>query len=145
MVAAIASGTSDRQPGMTTRKSLPAIRPAPASYPRPPNSASVPHTLPSWSHHFWPCVCFIAAAVTITRSLFAAEPDLSGEAIYSTTCAVCHGAHGEGTDDHAERLEGDHSVAQLAEIIGETMPEDDPGSLTAPAAPIGRASCRGRV
>ena len=55
----------------------------------------------------------------------------SGEQIYSLRCAACHGAQGEGSDKHEARLEGDRSVAQLTELVAKTMPEDDPGSLTA--------------
>jgi hypothetical protein len=57
----------------------------------------------------------------------AAEP--TGEAIFKTKCAVCHGAQGEGTKKHREQLAGDKSLAQLVDLIGETMPDDDPGSL----------------
>lgn len=61
-------------------------------------------------------------------------PPSSGEQTYSLRCAACHGAQGEGTEKHRERLEGDRSVAQLAELVAKTMPEDDPGSLTADEA-----------
>jgi hypothetical protein len=59
----------------------------------------------------------------------AAEPN--GEQIYKTQCARCHGPRGEGTKKYKRRLEGDRSVAQLAALIGKTMPESKPGSLTA--------------
>jgi hypothetical protein len=45
----------------------------------------------------------------------------------------CHGADGAGEptlEDGPEPLAGDLSVAQLADVIRETMPEDDPGTLT---------------
>jgi len=46
-------------------------------------------------------------------------------------CASCHGARGEGTgENHPDPLAGDKSVAQLIELIAETMPEDDPGTCT---------------
>jgi cytochrome c5 len=61
----------------------------------------------------------------------AAEPD-SGQEIYKTSCAHCHGDNGEGVEDEYDHsLEGSLSVAQLATLIGETMPADDPGSLSA--------------
>jgi hypothetical protein len=59
-----------------------------------------------------------------------ARADATGEAIYQKKCAACYGAHGEGGNKHKRPLQGDRSLAQLAELIGETMPEDDPGSLT---------------
>src|SRR6266699_2819902 len=42
----------------------------------------------------------------------AAEP--SGEQVFKTKCATCHGPRGEGTKRYKKRLEGDRSVAQLA-------------------------------
>ena len=51
-----------------------------------------------------------------------------GEAIYRQRCASCHGPSGGGTEDYPRPLEGDRSVAQLARLIGKTMPEDDPGT-----------------
>lgn len=54
----------------------------------------------------------------------------TGEQIYKSKCAACHGAAGEGTAKHKQRLEGERSPAQLAEVIAKTMPEDDPGSLS---------------
>lgn len=63
-------------------------------------------------------------------SAIAAQPD-PGQEIYQTSCAYCHGDHGEGTEDEYEfPLEGSLSVAQLARLIGKTMPADDPGTLT---------------
>jgi cytochrome c553 len=58
----------------------------------------------------------------------AAEP--TGQEIYAAKCAACHGPGGAGSDKYKQRLEGDKSVAQLAELIAKTMPEDDPGSLS---------------
>jgi cytochrome c553 len=57
-----------------------------------------------------------------------AEP--TGEQIYQTKCANCHGSRGEGTKKYDKRLQGDRSVAQLATVIRKTMPDDDPGSLS---------------
>ena len=73
----------------------------------------------SWS---WLIVLFVASPV------LAQTPD--GAAIYKQQCARCHGANGEGSKQYKQRLEGDRSVAQLAEVIRKTMPENDPGSLT---------------
>ncbi|MCI0334699.1 MAG: DUF1592 domain-containing protein [Planctomycetes bacterium] len=51
--------------------------------------------------------------------------ELTGAQIYQDQCARCHGAAGEGTDEnYPEPLVGDHSIAQLAALIAETMPED---------------------
>ncbi|WP_442509061.1 DUF1588 domain-containing protein [Novipirellula sp. SH528] len=52
-----------------------------------------------------------------------------GAQIYATQCASCHGAQGQGVEaEYAAALTGDSSIGQLAEIIAETMPEDDPES-----------------
>src|SRR5262249_22775444 len=61
--------------------------------------------------------------------LVAAAPDPTGERIYQQKCASCHGASGEGTDDHYPKpLVGERSVEGLARVIAKTMPEDDPGT-----------------
>ena len=59
-------------------------------------------------------------------------PDLSaGKAIYDAKCASCHGAAGEGvTGKYASALVGDRPVVDLAEIIDQTMPEEDPTACT---------------
>ena len=50
-----------------------------------------------------------------------------GEAIYQETCAVCHGDHGQGVEEsHKEPLQVDSPLAALADLIAQTMPEDDP-------------------
>ena len=56
------------------------------------------------------------------------QPGATGEQIYRQKCAVCHGASGEGTEDHYPRpLIGERPVASLARLIAKTMPEDAPG------------------
>jgi hypothetical protein len=55
--------------------------------------------------------------------------DMTGEQTYKSRCASCHGASGEGTDEHyAAPLAGDRSLSSLTRLIAKTMPEDDPGS-----------------
>jgi mono/diheme cytochrome c family protein len=72
----------------------------------------------------------------LTALLLAALPAVAadgptGEQVYRTRCASCHGAAGEGTKEHYPKpLAGDRSPAQLARLISRTMPEDDPGTLT---------------
>jgi hypothetical protein len=57
-----------------------------------------------------------------------AGPVRTGEKIYRQQCASCHGAAGEGTDEHYPRaLVGERSVAGLSRLIAKTMPEDAPG------------------
>ena len=63
-----------------------------------------------------------------------AEDAPDGGRIYRERCASCHGAAGEGTPKTTRKLTGDRSVDQLAGVIAETMPEDDPGSCTGPNA-----------
>lgn len=67
----------------------------------------------------------IAAGGALTpRTATAIAPD--GHALYRQHCARCHGPQGGGTAEAPEPLAGDLSVNQLAAVIAETMPEDDP-------------------
>ncbi len=89
---------------------------------RPPptdSSAMTPHSR-------YPLVAS-SVIVLLGTVTFAAEPD--GAQLYKTKCASCHGPQGEGTKKYMARLEGDHSVAKLADIIQKTMPESAPGTL----------------
>ena len=60
--------------------------------------------------------------------------DHPGLAVYREHCVRCHGENGRGTADVPAPLEGDRSVAQLADYIHDTMPEDDPSLVTGDAA-----------
>lgn len=59
-----------------------------------------------------------------------AVADDTGAKLYKQECARCHGANGEGTKKFDRTLVGDKSVAQLAKVVRDTMPEDNPGSLS---------------
>ncbi len=74
----------------------------------------------------------VLASITVlsTGTVGMAADAPSGEAIYKAQCASCHGANGEGSKKYKKPLIGDRSVPQLAKLIGKTMPEDDPGSLS---------------
>lgn len=62
----------------------------------------------------------------------AAETTVTGEQIYRTRCAKCHGAEGEGTAvDYPEPLAGERSVAELAEFITKSMPPNAPQKCSA--------------
>lgn len=60
----------------------------------------------------------------------AEQPPPSAAQLYKSKCARCHGPQGEGSKSYKHRLEGDLSVAQLADVIRKTMPENAPGTLT---------------
>ncbi len=50
-----------------------------------------------------------------------------GAKIYAEQCLSCHGENGRGgTDGYSDPLVGDASIGQLAEVIADTMPEEDP-------------------
>jgi cytochrome c553 len=67
-------------------------------------------------------------AALFPSAVVADAPAHTGEEIYRQKCVSCHGASGEGTDDHYPRwLVGERSVAGLARLIAKTMPEDAPG------------------
>ena len=58
-----------------------------------------------------------------------AAPD--GAKLYRDQCARCHGDAGQGVKKKYDKpLAGELSVAQLAEVIRKTMPEDAPESLS---------------
>ncbi|WP_436715746.1 DUF1592 domain-containing protein [Roseiconus lacunae] len=49
--------------------------------------------------------------------------------IYRQKCLRCHGDQGQGTSDgYSKPLRTDQSIAELAKVIEETMPEEDPES-----------------
>jgi len=55
----------------------------------------------------------------------------AGEEIYRKQCAECHGARGEGVaDKYDETLYGNRSLAELTEIIVDTMPKEKPLRLS---------------
>ena len=66
----------------------------------------------------------IGLALIAVRPALAEEK--SGEQIYKAR-ASCHGTAGEGPRS-SRGLSGDRSIAQLARLIEQTMPEDDPGT-----------------
>jgi hypothetical protein len=76
---------------------------------------------------FLTCRAILLVALIVTLAARAAAESPSGEQIFKELCAKCHGAAGEG---NAERdtgpLSGDRSLAELAEIIDKSMPEDAP-------------------
>jgi cytochrome c553 len=66
--------------------------------------------------------------LVLVPGMAVAAPGRTGEQTYKLQCASCHGAAGEGTDDHYPRaLVGERPVAALARYIAKTMPEDAPG------------------
>jgi cytochrome c553 len=70
--------------------------------------------------------CASLLAVLLLAGAAAAE-ERSGEQIYKDLCAACHGAKGEGVDEHYPHpLVGDRSLKELTQYIEESMPEDDP-------------------
>ncbi len=55
-----------------------------------------------------------------------------GKKIYDAKCLACHGAKGEGVKGKYKKLlSGDLTPNQLAKVIEETMPKDEPGSINA--------------
>ena len=71
----------------------------------------------------------VALAAFVVSPSFAA--DAPGEAIYKKDCIRCHGPTGQGTKKATAPLGGDKSVSQLADVVQKTMPEDNPGKLSA--------------
>jgi len=63
----------------------------------------------------------------LTRATVA-DDKAAGARVYAEKCASCHGASGEGSKEYGKPLAGSKSIGQLARVIEETMPEDDPGT-----------------
>ena len=76
----------------------------------------------------------VLAAACLVAGGPAAAADHPGQAVYAAHCIRCHGAAGAGTPAVPDPLAGSLSVNQLAATVRETMPEDDPGRLTAEEA-----------
>ncbi len=85
--------------------------------------------LPSYADQARTCVlAFLLSCCLLSDSSDAAEGP-TGEQIYQQKCLKCHGATGEGgNDSDAKPLIGDRPIKDLAKVISETMPEDDPES-----------------
>ncbi|MEM6472113.1 MAG: PA14 domain-containing protein, partial [Planctomycetota bacterium] len=99
------------------------------------NALRIPCCSPPKMRFFVSAVFFVSALV-VACGLFGAKAfgdstDLvlveRGRQIYQNQCAKCHGVEGKGTEDfYPDPLIGDASIGELTEIIGETMPEEDP-------------------
>lgn len=79
----------------------------------------------------------LALLFLLTQPLVGEDAELlkRGEAIYRATCQVCHGENGQGVKEtYDQPLHGDSSIGELAKVIAETMPEDDPGKCIGPDA-----------
>src|SRR6266404_3850655 len=78
----------------------------------------------------------LCALSSSTPSLsLAAADQTAGEQIYRERCSVCHGQHGEGAaDGYPEPISGGRSLAQLAGLIGKTMPHDSSEKCSGPDA-----------
>lgn len=68
--------------------------------------------------------------LTFFAALTLAHADPDGPALFRQQCARCHGGEGQGARKYAKALQGDLSVAQLARLVRETMPEDNPNTLS---------------
>lgn len=74
----------------------------------------------------------ITAFASMELTAFAA----TGEQMYAAQCAFCHGKAGEGSKKYSKALVGEKSIPQLADQIQRTMPQADPGSLSAADAKL---------
>ena len=58
-----------------------------------------------------------------------------GAKIFSASCVQCHGGEGQGTQKYyPEALIGDSSIGELAALISDTMPEEDPDTCVSKEA-----------
>lgn len=79
---------------------------------------------------------FCTVLITIAgRAPSASADDRTGEQIWMAQCARCHGEQGQGVEaEYPDPLIGDKVIGELAAIIDETMPSDDPESCVGPDA-----------
>jgi len=75
-----------------------------------------------------PTVPALALLLGILARPSLADDKAVGARVYAEKCASCHGAKGEGSKEYGKPLAGSKSIGQLARLIEETMPEDDPGT-----------------
>src|SRR5215217_230912 len=74
--------------------------------------------------------CVPAASFALLVSLGAApgqrnpatKAKPTGQRVYATQCASCHGAKGEGSKAYLKPLAGSKSVGELSRFIAESMP-----------------------
>src|SRR5678816_3166849 len=79
----------------------------------------------------------LAGAQAAKPALYTADQATAGAAVYSQACAACHGAQLEGVAAPALKGAnfGEMATAQsltvdaLLDVIANTMPQSDPGSL----------------
>ena len=68
----------------------------------------------------------LAVAVLLPAGAVAAEPVASGQQLYQSLCAACHGPRGEGVAGaYDEPLTGGRSLPELTKYINDTMPQDE--------------------
>ncbi|TWU47240.1 PA14 domain protein [Rubripirellula tenax] len=81
------------------------------------------------------CVSLVTMAGVHGTSIHAAEETAAivrGEAIYQQACIQCHGKAGVGVEQfYPDPLVGDATIRELAELISETMPEEEPDTCVA--------------
>ncbi|WP_459555067.1 DUF1588 domain-containing protein [Lacunimicrobium album] len=81
-----------------------------------------------WSGFFTAIVAMLCLLINSQSSL----AQVDGKAVYTTHCASCHGEKGLGVEGKtANPLIGTLDVDALAQVIDETMPEDDPDKCNA--------------
>ncbi len=73
-----------------------------------------------------------AETISVAAGATKSEEELildRGAVIYSESCAACHGDKGQGVEDaYPSSLVGDSTIGELADLISDTMPEEDPES-----------------
>lgn len=75
------------------------------------------------------CVADSPASVTESSAKVDGQPNEldRGRTIYAKQCLSCHGEGGRGeTEGYSDPLVGDAAVGDLASLIADTMPEEDP-------------------
>ncbi len=79
-----------------------------------------------WDRLPWLGIALFCAWPILPGDSAAADAAPTGQQIYKTLCAECHGANGQGVaDEYEDPLTGGRSLAELTKYINDTMPQDE--------------------
>jgi hypothetical protein len=74
----------------------------------------------------WRALALLAMTVLFPVAAPAADPAPTGQQLYQSLCADCHGLQGEGVEGaYDDPLTGGRSLPELTKYINDTMPQDE--------------------
>ena len=80
----------------------------------------------AWDRLPWLGIPLLCAWAILPGDSAAADAPATGQQIYKTLCADCHGANGQGVaGQYDDPLTGGRSLLELTKYINDTMPQDE--------------------